>query len=554
MNSALLLYGVPIRVRHDRPPVEALAIVGDRVIAAGSLAHVRAAVPRGSTERALTGGALLPAFVDAHQHAFLVAADPYTDTLHGRSQDIDGLLDRLAELLATTGGGEGWARFHGYQPLVLAERRSPTAAELDRVSPDRPLHVISRTFHESAVNTEGLAALGIGTSTPDPAGGRIVRDRRGRPTGVLLEAASFTAEAASRAHEDPDAWRTRLVAHGRRLVSLGIVRIGDAAVPASVADDVVAELAAVGVTAHPLLVGDRIDEPALLTGGTGKVLADGGEYCHLCLDRRQVRAVMAASLRASVSGERALARAVGRRSGYPRKEADGRWHTGIRFPAEARMTELLRTAASAGSALAVHAVGNGAVAEVLASLERDPALAAAVPLRVEHALAIDPALAARLGALGLPVVAQPVFLPAFGHELDVVPVPAPLLLMPNRTLLDAGVRLVLSSDYPAADLNPWQGVAAAVDRLDGTFTAIHPNEAITLAEALSGYSWAGAQVLGAPEAGTLEPGMLADLIWVDADPYDVPIAGLGEIRVRATWAGGRQVHGDALPDPKPSTT
>jgi predicted amidohydrolase YtcJ len=540
-------------IRHDRPPVEALAIVGDRVVAAGPLTQVRGAVPPGSAERALTGGAILPGFVDAHQHAFLVAADPYIDTLHGRARDIAGLLAHLDGLLTTTPGGEGWARFHGYQPLELAERRSPTAVELDRVCPDRPMHVISRTFHESVVNSAGLAALGIGTSTPDPPGGRIVRDRRGRPTGVLLEAASFTAEAASRAREDPDAWRTRLVAHGRRLVSLGITRIGDAAVPASVADAVVAELAAVGVSAHPLLVGDRIDEPALLAGRTGKVLADGGEYCHLCLDRRQVRAVMAASLRASVGGERALARAVGRRAGYPRKEADGRWHTGIRFPAEARMTELLRAAAGAGSALAVHAVGNGAVAKVLAALEQDPELAAAVPLRVEHAMAIDPALAARLGALGLPVVAQPVFLPAFGHGLDLVPVPAPLLLMPNRTLLNAGVRLVLSSDYPAADLNPWQGIAAAVDRLDGTGAAIHPKEAITLAEAMRGYSRAGAQVLGAVEAGTLEPGMLADLVWVDADPYDVPVSALREIKVRATWAGGSQVHGDALPDPGPTS-
>jgi predicted amidohydrolase YtcJ len=546
MTGALVLHGVPIRTRHDRPPVEALGIVGDRVVAAGPLARVRSAVPPGSVERALTGGALLPAFVDAHQHGYLVAADPYTDTLHGRVRDIAGLLARLVELLATRTSHDGWARFHGYEPLDLAERRSPTAAELDRVAPDQPLHVISRTFHESVVNSAGLAALGIGASTPDPVGGRIGRDRRGRPTGVLLEAASFTAEATSRAREDPDAWRTRLAAHGRRLVSYGITRIGDAAVPAGVADDVVAELAAVGVTAHPLLVGDRIDEPALRAGGTGKVLADGGEYCHLCLDSRQVRTVMAASLRASLGRERALARAVGRRAGYPRKEADGRWHTGIRFPAEARMTEALRAAATAGSALAVHAVGNGAVAAVLAALERDPALAAAVPLRVEHAMAVDPTLAARLGALGLPVVAQPVFLPAFGHALDLVPVPAPLRLMPHRTLLDAGVLLVLSSDYPAADLDPWQGIAAAVDRLDGTGAVIHPHEAITLAEALDGYSRAGAQVLGALGAGTLEPGMLADLVWVDADPHAIPAHALREIRVRATWASGRQVHGDAV--------
>ncbi len=60
---------------------------------------------------------------------------------------------------------------------------------LDRAAGDRPVHVMSRTFHESAVSSAGLDALAIGRGTPDPPGGRIVRDRRGRPTGVLLEAA-----------------------------------------------------------------------------------------------------------------------------------------------------------------------------------------------------------------------------------------------------------------------------------------------------------------------------------------------------------------------------
>ncbi len=70
--------------------------------------------------------------------------------------------------------------------MALAEHRSPTAAELDVVCLQRPLHVISRTFHESAVNSAGLEALGIDRGTPDPPGGRIVRNRRGSPTGVLL--------------------------------------------------------------------------------------------------------------------------------------------------------------------------------------------------------------------------------------------------------------------------------------------------------------------------------------------------------------------------------
>jgi hypothetical protein len=318
-GSAVILHGVPVHGRFDRPAAEAVAIRDGRVTAIGSLGEVRAKMPLGTVERRLLGGALLPAFVDPHQHAYLVASDPGSDALYRQAQDIRGLVDLVARLLAegVGGSGEGWARLHGYEPLRLAERRSPTAAELDRAMGDRPLHVLSRTFHESVVNSPGLDALGIGRRTADPSGGRIVRDRKGQPTGVLLEAASFAAEAASRAPDNSAAWGERIRAHGRRLLSLGIVRIGDAAVPAPAADALVAEFASVGVAAYPLLVGERIDAPAIVPGATAKVLLDGGEYCHLRFTSRLVSALMAASFRANVGQERALARTVGLRAGWP---------------------------------------------------------------------------------------------------------------------------------------------------------------------------------------------------------------------------------------------
>jgi predicted amidohydrolase YtcJ len=545
-DCALILHGVPCYLRPDLPAVEAVGDLDGRMAAAGPLGSVRSSLPPGATERRLEGGAILPAFVDAHQHAFLVADDPQTDSLYRRAADVGGLVDVIAGLIAAAppaGDGE-WRRFHGYEPLFLAERRSPTAAELDRACPDPPLHVLSRTFHESTVNTAGLDALGIGVGTPDPPGGVIVRDRRGRPTGVLIESASFAAETVSRPRGPGGvaAWRERLRAHGRRLLSLGIVRIGDAAVPASMADAFVAELAAIGVTAKPLLVGDRIDEPALVPGGMAKVLVDGGEYCHLCMTSRQVASLMRASVAANLGPDRDLARAVGSRAGFPRRESDGLWHTGVRSPFEAGMGELLRRAADAGSGLAVHAVGNGSVEALLDARDRDPAAAAAVPVRIEHAMAVDPALSARLGRTGLPVVAQPGFLRAFGHELAVVPMPHPLRLMPFRTMIEAGVRLVFSSDHPGADLDPWQGVHAAVTRLDRTGQAILPDEVIGVAAALAAWTSGAARALGVDDAGMLEPGMVADIVWCDRDPMTADPSMLAGIAVRATWSAGRLVH------------
>ena len=82
-TNPLILHGCPIHPGGGRAPVEAIAIDGDRIVATGSLGEVRAAVGGAAYEKQLSGGALLPAFADPHQHAFLVAADPNVDVLHG---------------------------------------------------------------------------------------------------------------------------------------------------------------------------------------------------------------------------------------------------------------------------------------------------------------------------------------------------------------------------------------------------------------------------------------------------------------------------------------
>ncbi|HRA06496.1 MAG TPA: amidohydrolase family protein [Propionicimonas sp.] len=537
--SGLVLHGCPIHVRTDTASVEALGIEGNHVLAAGTLAEVRAAMP-GAEERVLADGAVLPAFVDPHQHAFLIAADPYVDVLHG-APDLTWLVDLVKRTAMADAEGGGWLRLHGYLPLDLAERRSPTAAELDVVCPDRPVHVLSRTYHESSVNSAGLAALGITAATPDPPGGAIVRDRRGRPTGVLIEAASFAAEAVSRPAETD--WPARLSAYGRRLTSAGIVAIGDAAVPAAAASAFVETLAAVAVDATPLLVGHTITSPALVPGQVGKVLLDGGERCHFDLTPAQVRRMMWAVARVLLGPDAVEARAISRATGAPKRSRDGHWHYGEVYAAGNRLPGLLREAAEAGSGLALHAVGNGAVIALLEVLSRDKVLAGQVPVRIEHAMTVDADLVRRLADLGAPVVVQPAFLRTHTRQLTVMPVPAPLKVLPLRAFVDAGATLAFGSDYPAGDLSPWSAIAASVTRSTGSRPAqLHSEEAITVSEAIEACTFAAASVLGRHDAGTLEPGMRADLQWVDKDPFRADPAELATTTTLATWSSGRLVH------------
>lgn len=536
--SGTVLTGVPVHARHGRPPAAALGVRDGVVVAVGDEAEVRAALP-GARVVQLDRGSLLPAFVDPHQHAFLVAVDPTVDVLHRRTDDIEELLRELRRLVAEAPSGTGWLRFHGYEPLRLAERRSPTAAELDTVCPDRPLHVVSRTYHESAVNSAGLAALGIGRATVDPPDGRLPRDRRGAPTGVLLESVSFAAEAASR--QDDAGWRERAQAHARRILAAGITRIGDAAVPADLAEEFVAVMRDAGVEVEPLLIGPRIDVPAFVPGRAGKVLVDGGEYCHFCFTRSQAMRLGSQSLRATFTPDRDLVRALARRAGRMTRGAGGTWHTGVTVTDERLLRAHLEAAADAGAGLAVHAVGNGAVDEVLRVLGGDRGLGRDVDVRVEHAMVIDADQCAALGALGVPVVVQPGFLSTTGYELEVTPVPAPLELMPFRTMAESGGRLAFSSDYPATPMDPWRWVADAVVRRDDRGVLRREHQRLDVRAALLAATEGGARALGV-DAGHLDVGARADLVWVDADPYAVALERLGDLATLATWRAGDVVH------------
>lgn len=528
--SRFVLSGVPVHPIDTSAVGEAVAVVDGRIAAVGGRAAVLAKAGPDATEVRLDRGALLPGFVDAHQHAYLVVTDPSTDALHGKASDIPRLIELVRSLRDLPGT---WLRLHGYEPLELRELRSPTAAEIDAVVSDRPVHLISRTFHESVVNTLGLEQLGF--DRPGRRSPGVQVDRRGRPTGVLIEQASFAAEVASRPSQD-GLDRERLAWHADRLFAAGITTICDAAVPVTAADGYVEAAARLGLRVVPLLVHARIDTPALRAGCTAKVLADGGEHCHLCLTRHQLAALAASSLRSSFGRDGRLARAVGRRAGFPTRAGRGMFRTGITVTGTEALRTLIEEASRTNSRLGVHAIGNGALRSVL-DARREASGGRDVGVRIEHAVALDGRDADALARAEIPIVAQPGFLAAFGHQLHAVPLPAPLRLMPFSTLFRAGITLAFSSDHPAADQNPWIGVGSAVTRTDRYGRAILGDEAVSVRAAVEAYTATAACVLGV-DVGRLKPGAPADLVWVDPDPFTCAEDHLASIATLATWSAG----------------
>ena len=163
--------------------VEALAVRGDRIVGAGSLAECRDVLGAHRRELDLAGRCLLPGFVDAHCHPLMLAqTSAWLDASPESAPTIDALVDHLRERAAALAPGIP-LRAYGHDYRRIPEFRHPTAADLDRAATDREIYVMNVSGHGGVLNTFGLAAHRITAATPDVDGGHIGRQPDGRPTG-----------------------------------------------------------------------------------------------------------------------------------------------------------------------------------------------------------------------------------------------------------------------------------------------------------------------------------------------------------------------------------
>ena len=173
----------------DPERVEAVALRGDRILCAGSLVDCRAIAGERRQERDLGGLVLIPGFVDAHIHPLMYGQTAsWTDVGPQRASSIDALIELLAGRAAELEPGTPlWA--YGYDQRRLAERRHPTAADLERAAPGRAVYVMHSSGHGAVVSSTALDLAGIDATTPDVPGGEIGRGADGKPDGRLMDAA-----------------------------------------------------------------------------------------------------------------------------------------------------------------------------------------------------------------------------------------------------------------------------------------------------------------------------------------------------------------------------
>ncbi len=539
----LLLRDAPI-YRDGGWVGDRLAIRDGRIVGVGDHDDVAHLVGPGTEVESLMGRWLLPAFHDSHVHPVQAGTELNLCNL----ADLDSVpayLDRITSYAAEhpqrtwiTGGGWSMDAFPG---------GVPTAALLDRVCPDRPIYLPNRDHHSAWVNTRALELAGIEARTPEPRDGRIERGPDGSPTGALHEGAmGLVAVLAPR--PTPEELTRGLITAQRHLHSVGIVGWQDALVGTGLG---MLDTLDTYIAAH---------RSGQLTAKTVLALwwdrERGLDQLPELIERRQRAA--AAGLRASAVKimQDGVCETHTAAMLDPYRDADGlpTDNHGLSFIDAGDLATYVAALDAADFQVHVHALGDRAVRDSLDAVEH--------ALRVNgqrgnrhhlaHLQVIDPVDVGRFAALGVTANAQPLWA-CRDEAVEVLTLP--FISEAARTqhyvfgsLLRAGARLACGSDWPVSAPDPLLGMHVAVNRRapdqGSDVQPLLPHEALTVAEAIGGYT-AGTAYLNGLEAvtGRLQTGFAADVVAVDADVLHGHPAMLGEARVTHTFADGRVVHG-----------
>ncbi len=507
-----------------------------RIVAAGPDAD-QAAAP-GAEVVDLAGGLLLPGFTDAHVHPVQGGLERMHCDLSG-SADREDCLRTIAEYAAAHPDaawilGGGW-----HQPHFPGG--TPTAAELDAVTGDRPAFLVNSAHHDAWANSRALALAGIDSTAPDPPDGRIERD----PLGALHEGAMDLVGRLV-----PDQTHDELVAAlleaQAYLHSFGITGWQDAIIGryANMTD---AGPAYLDAARRGLLT-------ARVNGALWWERDRGAEQIPELVERRaelrhdgHFRADSVKIMQDGVPESYTAAML----DPYLDAEGNVTGNSGLSYVDPRELPGYVTELDAAGFQVHVHAIGDRAAREALDAFAaaRDRNGPADHRHHIAHLQVIHPDDVPRFGELGVTANMQPLWA-VYDPQMTDLTIP---FIGPERTgwqypfarLARTGAPLAAGSDWPVSSPDPLAGIHVAVNRrapFDTEYEAFLPEQALDLTTALAAYTSGSAWVNHEDEAGRIEPGALADLVVLDRDPFAHPADEIAAARVRTTYVGGEVVY------------
>ncbi len=472
------------------------------------------------------GRNLLPGLTDAHAHMYGLGYLNISLNLAG-TPSVDDAVIRIATYAANNPHSD-WLQGRGWNQVIWPVKEFPTAQDIDAVVSDRPVWLRRIDGHAGWANSAALKIAGIDDDTPNPIGGKIIRDDNGHATGVLIDKAMGLVTAHLPAPDKGDV-RAALQAATDVLLPLGLtgvhdtgISIAEAEVYMSMADD-----GALKMRIYAMLSGagpnlDAMGEP---------LIAYGNDH----LDIRAVKIYADGAL-----GSRGAA--------MLQPYSDDVENFGLPFVTADELFASVDKANRMGFQVGVHAIGDRGNRLVLDAFElAQKNKPSSLRNRVEHAQIIALDDIPRFAELGVIASMQPTHATSDMNMAEDRIGPERIKgAYAWRKLLDSGAIIASGSDFPVELPNPFHGLYAAVTRQDRNNLPAggwYAGEALSRAEALRSFTLDAAFAAHQEDRlGSLEPGKWADFIILDRDYFAIPADQIDDIQVLETWVGGERVY------------
>ena len=485
----------------------------------------------------LEGAFVCAGFNDSHMHLLNYGQILNQAPLYEHTSSLEDVIDCLKSHLLRHPLEEGeWLCGRGWtQDLFVGDKRMPSKANLDAVSSVIPIMITRACGHCCILNSKALELCGITAETPQPEGGSIGTEN-GEPDGRLFDNAMELALARI-----PLPTEVRI----KDMISAACIKLNSYGITSVQTDDycVFREI-------DPVIINKAYRELA----DSGELTVRVYEQCNL-LEVDQLERFMNECGKTGegdnyfkigplkLLGDGAL----GSRTAHLTKPYLGTEEYGFSLFSKEHMAELIDCAHSNGMQCAVHAIGDACLDEVLDAYEAALTVHPADDHRhgIVHCQVTRKDQLERIAKLCLHVYAQSVFLDFDNHIVSKLVDPGIANTSYNwKTLMDMGVTVSNGSDCPVELPDVMKGIECAVTRtsLDGTGPYL-PDQAFTDADALDSFTINGA-IASFEEAhkGLIEKGHAADFVILDADPFVIDKNKLHEIKVAATYLGGKCVY------------
>lgn len=504
------------------PEVEALAVASGRIVAAGTRAEVEP-LAGASTQTIKISGIAVPGWADAHVHVSGLGG--LLDRLNLRGLTKEQVLERVADAARSAPAGQ-WIFGSGWDEGFFRPAVFPTAVDLDTVSPNHPVVLRRIDGHSSWVNSQVLKLAGVSRSTPDPDGGRIVRDAVNEPTGMLVDRAQGLVNRVTPGADSPSGRERQIRTALQQYARWGLTSVHEAG----------SDLETIAIYRRLLEADElpvRVYAMARGTESVRQYLSQGPEI-DLGNGRLSIR-----SFKILLDG------ALGSRGAeLTDPYADAPEEHGLRQMDDAEVDELVRAARKKGFQVNAHVIGDRAVTRALDAFERG-GVRPDERFRLEHASIIRPDDLPRLARLGVVASMQPVFVGEYSRWAeDRVGATRVRWVLPIRDLLGTGAVVASGTDFPASDSgDPIATLSGLVARQSaagepegGWYSEQRVDVEAALRSMSAGPAFAAFQE---NDLGQLVVGRHADFTVLSADPREVPPEALRTLTVRMTVMAGR---------------